>query len=102
MASLHTINKSPFERDSYASCLRLADVGSSILFIEDGVYAVLKGTVHSAEVEERRKDFSFYVLMPDLRARGFGGKDIMDGIKTIDYGGFVDLASSHDGVRAWL
>jgi tRNA 2-thiouridine synthesizing protein B len=41
---LHTINKSPFEKDSLTTCLRYAEDGASILFIEDAVYACTKGT----------------------------------------------------------
>jgi len=41
---LHTINKSPFEKDSLKTCLRYAEKGSSVLFIEDAVYACTKGT----------------------------------------------------------
>ena len=41
---LHTINKSPFEKDSLSTCLRYADKGASVLFIEDAVYACTKGT----------------------------------------------------------
>ena len=38
---LHTVNKSPFERNALESCLRLAASGSSVLLIEDGVIAAL-------------------------------------------------------------
>ena len=41
---LHTINKSPFEKNTLETCLRLADDGASILYIEDGVYSVVKNT----------------------------------------------------------
>jgi len=44
-AMLHLINKSPFERTALDSCLRLAKPGSSILLIEDGVYAALENTL---------------------------------------------------------
>ena len=33
---LHTVNKSPFEKNSLETCLRLAEDNSSILLIEDG------------------------------------------------------------------
>lgn len=102
MSMLHTINKSPFERDSYASCLRLAEPGSSILFIEDGVYAALQDTVYAARVAAAGKELRFYVLAPDLSARGLSQKDLIEGIKPIDYDGFVELACSHDRVQAWL
>jgi len=32
---LHTVNKSPFERNTLQSCLRLAKPGSAILLIEE-------------------------------------------------------------------
>ena len=38
MAILHTVNKSPFERNSLEACLRLAQPGSAVLLMEDGVY----------------------------------------------------------------
>ena len=41
---LHTINKSPYEKNSLQTCLRVAPEKSKILFIEDGVYAALKNT----------------------------------------------------------
>jgi tRNA 2-thiouridine synthesizing protein B len=42
MAMLHTVNKSPFERNSLDSCLSHAKAGSSILLFEDGIYAVIR------------------------------------------------------------
>jgi len=44
MSILHTVNKSPFERNSLESCLKFAKQGDHVLLFEDGVYAVLKGT----------------------------------------------------------
>lgn len=102
MSMLHTINKSPFERNSCETCLRLAEAGSSILFIEDGVYGALKGTACTDTLTAKAKDFKLYVLAPDLNARGLSQDDLVEGIQAIDYGGFVDLASSHERVQAWL
>ena len=42
MALLHTVNKSPFEKNSLESCTRLAVKGGSILLTEDGVYGAIK------------------------------------------------------------
>jgi tRNA 2-thiouridine synthesizing protein B len=44
MALLHTVNKSPFESNTFDTCLSLAKDGSTILLIEDGVYAATTGT----------------------------------------------------------
>ena len=102
MPMLHTINKSPFERNSLEACLRLAKQGSSILLIEDGVYAAAKSTVVSDKVTKAMEGITFYVLGPDAKARGVRETQLMDGIKVVDYNGFVDLVAEHDNVQSWL
>ena len=102
MAMLHTVNKSPFERNTLESCLRLAKKGSSVLLIEDGVIGALKNTRHSAKVAEAMKDLKFYVLGADLSARGLDTENVIDGISVVDYSGFVDLAVEHSAVQSWL
>jgi tRNA 2-thiouridine synthesizing protein B len=99
---LHTVNKSPFERNTLRSCLRLAKPGSAILLIEDGVYAALSGTAVSGEIAERMGDFSFYALGPDIAARGLGGSPLIEGVRVVDYGGFVDLVVEHEATQSWL
>jgi tRNA 2-thiouridine synthesizing protein B len=99
---LHTVNKSPQERNSLESCLRLAMKGSGILLIEDGVYAALEGNQASKQLTERSGDFQFYALEPDIAARGLAGKPLITGCQLVDYDGFVDLVASHDNVQAWL
>jgi len=102
MSILHTVNKSPFERNSLESCLKFAKQGDPVLLFEDGVYAVLKGTSAEQELETALAKQSIYVLGPDLTARGFSEDRIIEGIKVVDYGGFVELAASNDKVQAWL
>jgi tRNA 2-thiouridine synthesizing protein B len=99
---LHTVNKSPFERNTLQSCLRLAKPGSAIILIEDGVYAALSGTAVSGEIAERMGDFSFYVLGPDIAARGLGESPLIEGVQVVDYGGFVDLVTEHEATNSWL
>ncbi|MDH5488651.1 MAG: sulfurtransferase complex subunit TusB [Rhodospirillaceae bacterium] len=99
---LHTVNKSPFERNSLESCLRLAKKGSAILLLEDGVYAAMGGTTVSDKVASAAKDNSVYVLGPDMKARGLAEGQLIDGIKVVDYAGFVDLVADNDGVTPWL
>lgn len=99
---LHTVNKSPFEKNALKSCLRLAKSGSSVLFTEDGVVAAMQGTAYSKSIEDAMADISFYVLGPDLKARGLSESKIVDGVKVVDYSGFVDLAADHESVQSWL
>ncbi len=100
--TLHTVNKSPFDRNSLESCLRLARPGHSVLLFEDGIYGALKGTRFEQLVTEAVKSNSIYVLLPDLEARGMRADKVIDGIKTVDYAGFVNLAAENTRVQAWL
>ena len=98
---LHTVNKTPYERNSFDSCLAHARKGDAVLLIEDGVYAAMKGTAPAKKLEQAAKAVAIYVLQPDVEARGIAGR-IMDGVKLVDYAGFVDLAAEHRTVQAWL
>ncbi len=98
---LHTVNKSPFEKNSLDTCLAHAKEGSAILLIEDGVYGALNGSKMTAQIQQAMEKFTLYALGPDLKARGIADK-VIDGVKVIDYAGFVDLACENDKVQAWL
>jgi tRNA 2-thiouridine synthesizing protein B len=98
---LHTVNKSPFEKNAFADCLRHAQPGSTLLLIEDGVYAAMRGTQHSARVEQAAKTVWILALRPDVEARGLQDK-LLAGIALIDYDGFVDLVVEHTAVMPWL
>ncbi len=101
MSTLHTVNKSPFQTNSLDRCLQMAKDGSAVLLIEDGVLGVAKGTVLSSKIEDAMKNVSIYALSPDLDARGIQDR-VLDGVKVVDYSGFVDLAADHDKVQSWL
>ena len=101
MAMLHTVNKSPSERNTLDSCLNHAKDGSSVLLFEDGIYAVLKGSAASGKLQ-KASGISVYALGPDLKARGIGEDQIIEGVKVVDYGDFVDLVTRHDNIQSWL
>ena len=102
MSILHTVNKSPFEKSSLDSCLGTIKSGSSILLIEDGVYAVIRGTVLEPKIRAALESFTVYCLEPDLLARGLEREACIEGVGLVSYEGFVDLAVEHDAVQAWL
>ncbi len=101
MTMLHIVNKSPFERNSFDTCLKNAKTGSAILLIEDGVYAAVKGTAVTDQLKKAMASHSVYALWPDIEARGMQDRTI-EGIKLIDYSGFVDLTAEHNNVQSWL
>ena len=99
---LHLINKSPLERTALDSCLRLAKPGSSILLLEDGVYAALVNAACAEKVVSAMEELSFYVLGPDVAARGLNDAPLIEGISVVDYEGFVDLVTEHEVTQSWL
>ena len=98
---LHTVNKSPFEHKTLETCLKFARQGSAVLLIEDGVYAAARDTAVSPLLQEALRRVSIYALMPDVEARGMKGRTL-DGVRLVDYGGFVDLVVEHNAVQSWL
>jgi tRNA 2-thiouridine synthesizing protein B len=102
MSQLHTVNKSPLDRNALESAVGHATKGSAVLLIEDGIYGAMKGTAKSALITDAIGDISFYVMGPDLKARGIDESKVIDGIKVVDYKGFVDLVAEHDVTQYWL
>jgi tRNA 2-thiouridine synthesizing protein B len=98
---LNIVNKSATERNSLESCLRMATKGSAVLLIEDAVYAVTTGGAAAEKVQAAMADVKIYALGPDLEARGMAGR-VLDGVKVVDYGGFVDLVAEHNSCQSWL
>jgi tRNA 2-thiouridine synthesizing protein B len=98
---LHIVNKSPFQTRSFESCLRMAQPGSAVLLIEDGIYAATAGSSMEARVCQASASVRFYALQGDMEARGVTGK-LLDGVTLIDYGGFVDLAIEYPTSHSWL
>ena len=101
MSELHTVNKSPFEKSSFTSCMDHVLEGSAVLLYEDGVYAALKGTA-AAEKIAAASGVKMYVLGGDFKARGLSEDRLVDGIEIVDYAGFVDLATEYDKVVSWV
>jgi tRNA 2-thiouridine synthesizing protein B len=98
---LHTVNKSPFDHNALETCLRFARRGAVVLLIEDGIYAAARDTAVSKQVQEALKSVSICALQADVEARGMQNR-VMDGVRLVDYGGFVDLVVEHNAVQSWL
>jgi tRNA 2-thiouridine synthesizing protein B len=98
MSILHLINKSPYERNSLATCAGYAKDGDAVLLIEDGIYAAIKG----GKAAELLAGLDVSVLGADLAARGISEDKLVDGVAVIDYAGFVDLSIAKDKVQSWL
>ena len=101
MAMLHIVNKSPYQNGTLESCLNHVLEGDTVLLIEDAVYAALKGG-RAANALASVKGVKIAALSADLKARGIGEDKMVDGVDTVDYGGFVDLVTACDKTQSWL
>ena len=73
-----------------------------MLFIEDAVYACTKGTSFEKHITEHQENVTFYVLGPDLDARGLDNSNLTNNIEIIDYKGFVKLVADNEKTQNWL
>ncbi len=99
---LHTVNKSPFEKNSLETCLRLIENNSSLLLIEDAVYGALTNTNIEDKIVNAQSTITVYVLGPDLKARGLDKNSLITNIEIIDYKGFVKLVAENEQIQNWL
>jgi tRNA 2-thiouridine synthesizing protein B len=97
---LHIVNKSPWERRTLESLVRVAR-GGSLLLIEDGVYAALRDGSAADLLRTAQRHLAVYVLQPDAEARAVADQ-ILDGVTPVDYHGFVDLVTKHARCQSWL
>jgi tRNA 2-thiouridine synthesizing protein B len=98
MSLLHIVNKSPYEKNSLNTARGYCKDGDTLLLIEDGVYAAIKGGSASASLE----GLDVAVMGSDLAARGISEDKLVDGISVVDYAGFVDLVEAKDSTQSWL
>ena len=98
MSLLHIVNKSPYEKNSLSTAAGYCKDGDTLLLIEDGVYAAMKGGSAAASLD----GLDVAVMGSDLAARGIAEDKLVDGISVIDYAGFVDLVEAKDSTQSWL
>ena len=99
---LHIVNKSPTERNALDSCLATAQAGGAVLLIEDGVYGATRGSAAEPRLRAAMANkVEVYALAPDLEARGMANS-VSEGVKLVDYSGFVDLVTKYSTCQSWL
>ena len=96
---LFTVNKSPYLHGNLEGCLRLAPAGTPLLLYEDGVYAAAAGTRVEGLLRQALASHPVYAVEADLKARGIAR--LIEGVRVIDYAGFVELVERHP-VVPWL
>lgn len=96
---LHIVCRSPFSDDSLNSCVRIAKKDDPILLTEDAVTGVMPGSKVEGVIKSALASHAVYALSSDLKARGVDR--MIDGVKVVDYTGFVELVEQHK-TMTWL
>ncbi|WP_341937112.1 sulfurtransferase complex subunit TusB [Marinimicrobium sp. C2-29] len=102
MSTLHTVNKSPFEHQTLASCARVCLDGDCVLLLEDGVYGALAARAPTcADLNGLlQRGIAIFALEDDVVARGLTGQ-LLDTVTLTDYQGFVKLSLEHQTIQSW-
>ena len=75
----------------------------SLIFLLDGVInAVAKGNLPESVKELLALDLSFYVMIPDMNARGIALENIQEKIEPIDYLEMVDILDATPKIISWM
>ena len=100
--TLHTVNRSPFEHGTLASCLARVRPGSAVLLIEDGVLGALAASPSAARLAAAAAvGVEIFALGPDLDARGIEPGRLAPFVEVADYAGFVQLACRFARTVTW-
>jgi tRNA 2-thiouridine synthesizing protein B len=97
---LHIVNKSPLERNALDSCLRVAQ-GGALLLTEDAVYAATRGNAAAAKHHRRHGQAQGLCAWPRPRCPRHDDR-LIEGVASVDYGGFVDLVAEYPTNQSWL
>lgn len=97
---LHIVNQSPFDNNTLDDCLRVAGPHCSLLFIENGVYALL-GFSETQKQLINDNHISVFFLEADIEARGLRQK-CSDKITLVNDQEFVNLVIQHHSNQSWF
>lgn len=97
---LHIISRPASSRTDLAAASRFSP--GAVLFIEDGVLSATKGSPGRDTVRRLLDSgVAVFALKEDLESRGLAPALLLEGVRTVDYEGFVGLVEKHE-VVPWL
>jgi len=74
----------------------------SVIFLENAIFQINKnGILCSALEKVLCNRIDFYVLDVELETRGINIAELIEGIKVINYQGFVELTESNKVIKTW-
>jgi len=95
---LHLIFQSPIEH----SVLQRIESGDDVVFFENAVFRLIKGTILSSELQQMlNNNVHLWVLSAELDTRGIQINKLIQGVEVIDFVGVVKLTEKNKVIRTW-
>jgi len=95
---LHLIYQSAID---HALLQRISSL-DSVIFLENSIFQVNKNGMLSTALEQMLNNrINLYVLDIELETRGINIAELIEGIKVINYQGFVELTESNKVIKTW-
>jgi len=74
----------------------------SVIFLENAIFQINKNGILCSALEKMLCNrIDFYVLDVELETRGINIAELIEGIKVINYQGFVELTESNKVIKTW-
>lgn len=100
MAVLHLVQGAA--RRNLELCLDRAGQGDAVLLLGDAVYAALRQAPATGGLLAPVRGIPVHVLRPDLEARGLAPSELAEGVRPVDYDGFVGLTVEYHPLLSWF
>jgi len=94
---LHLIAQSPID----TAIFQRLGAGDDLLFLDKAVLNLLQKGQLNKTLTALLAQHQLYALADDLEVRGIRAAELLKGIKTIDYVGFVELTVSNPLIQTW-
>ncbi|MGH1487423.1 MAG: sulfurtransferase complex subunit TusB [Cellvibrionaceae bacterium] len=95
---LHTVNQSPFNKNTLQECINFYRKNDAIVLLENGVYGALDSQPFANELKHKQ----CYAVKSDIHARGLNTSDsLIENIQIIDYQQFVQLVTKFNNIQNW-
>ncbi|GEM_PF-621286 len=74
----------------------------SVVFLENAIFQINKNGTLNPELEQMLNNrINFYVLDVELETRGVNIAELVEGVKVINYQGFVELTENSKVIKTW-
>jgi len=90
-----------FQFSDYRAISQRIILGDEVIFFENTLFRLHQGSELTDIIKTREATVNFYVLEDDIKCRGLCPKQLILGIKVIDYPQLVRLTEKNKLIQTW-